>query len=146
MRFEDIDIHELLPQQEPFVMIDRLLHFDERLTTTELTVRPTNLFFEGGRLLAPALIENVAQTCAARIGYINKYILHRDIAIGYIGSVRNLDILRTPLEGETITTTIEIQEEVMQLVLATAVIRVADEVICQGEIKIALDKTEEENA
>ena len=33
-----IDIHELLPQQEPFVMIDTLTHFDMTRTVTELTV------------------------------------------------------------------------------------------------------------
>ena len=72
MRFEDIDIHTLLPQQEPFVLIDRLVHFDEERTTTLFTVREDHLFYEDGHLNACALVENIAQTCAARMGYINQ--------------------------------------------------------------------------
>ena len=34
--FENIDIHTLLPQQEPFVMVDRLVHYDKIRTVTEL--------------------------------------------------------------------------------------------------------------
>lgn len=30
MELKDIDIHELLPQQEPFVMVDTLTFFDEK--------------------------------------------------------------------------------------------------------------------
>ena len=33
-----IDVHELLPQQEPFVMIGRLTHFDEVRTVSETTI------------------------------------------------------------------------------------------------------------
>ena len=32
-----IDVHELLPQQEPFVMIGRLTYFDEVRTVAETT-------------------------------------------------------------------------------------------------------------
>ena len=76
-RIEDIDIHELLPQQEPFVLVDRLTWFDEQRTTTEFTVREDHLMVEDGRLMTCALAENMAQTCAARLGYVNKYILYR---------------------------------------------------------------------
>ena len=53
-------------------MIDRMTRFDWTSNTTELTVREDNLFYEDGRLTSSGLIENIAQTCAARIGYINK--------------------------------------------------------------------------
>ena len=34
MDLEQIDIHELLPQREPFVMVDKLVYFDEKTTKT----------------------------------------------------------------------------------------------------------------
>lgn len=68
MDLEQIDIHELLPQREPFVMVDKLVYFDEKTTTTSFLVREDNLFVENGRLNACALAENIAQTCAARLG------------------------------------------------------------------------------
>ena len=142
MRFEDIDVHTLLPQQEPFVMIDQLLHFDEVTTTTRFTVREDHLYVENGRLNACALIENIAQTCAARMGYINHYIYKKEVQLGFIGSVKNLVVKRVPLLGETLTTTIKVMEEIMQLTLVQAEIKVGEETIVTAEMKIALsDKT-----
>ena len=142
MRFEDIDVHTLLPQQEPFVMIDQLLHFDEVTTTTRFTVREDHLYVENGRLNACALIENIAQTCAARMGYINHYIYKKEVQLGFIGSVKNLIVKRVPLLGETLTTTIKVMEEIMKLTLVQAEIKVGEETIVTAEMKIALsDKT-----
>ena len=142
MRFEDIDVHTLLPQQEPFVMIDQLLHFDEVTTTTRFTVREDHLYVEDGRLNACALIENIAQTCAARMGYINHYIYKKEVQLGFIGSVKNLVVKRVPLLGETLTTTIKVMEEIMKLTLVQAEIKVGEDTIVTAEMKIALsDKT-----
>ena len=138
MRFEDIDVHTLLPQQEPFVMIDQLLHFDEVTTTTRFTVREDHLYVEDGRLNACALIENIAQTCAARMGYINHYIYKTEVQLGFIGSVKNLVVKRVPLLGETLTTTIKVMEEIMKLTLVQAEIKVGEETIVTAEMKIAL--------
>ena len=80
-----IDIHELLPQQEPFVMIGSLVYFDKTLTVTETKVQRDNIFVDGNRFSASGLMENIAQTCAARIGYVNKFILKKGIQLGFIG-------------------------------------------------------------
>ena len=68
---EDIALKELIPQRPPFVMIDRLVSSDKVYSVTELEVRSDNLFVDNGRMSASGLVENIAQTCAARIGYIN---------------------------------------------------------------------------
>ena len=57
-----IDIHELLPQQEPFVMVGTLKCFDEVRTVTETTIAAENIFVDDGHFSASGLIENVAQT------------------------------------------------------------------------------------
>ena len=72
-----IDIHELLPQQEPFVMIGTLIHFNHTCTVTETEIKADNSFVDNGCFSASGLMENIAQTCAARIGYVNKYILKK---------------------------------------------------------------------
>src|SRR5574344_2961465 len=122
MNFSEINILELLPQQPPFIMVDKLLHFDEEKTVTQLTVRPDNLFYEDGRLTSSGLVENIAQTCASRIGYVNKYILKQSVKLGYIGAIRNLVIHRTPLLGEKLTTTIEVIEEIFKMTLVKATV------------------------
>ncbi|WP_270767256.1 pseudouridylate synthase [Segatella buccae] len=138
MDLEQIDIHELLPQREPFVMVDKLVYFDEKTTTTSFLVREDNLFVENGRLNACALAENIAQTCAARFGYVNKYILKRGIQIGFIGAVKDMKVIDTPVVGDVLTTTIHVLEQIMGLTLVTAVIRIGDRVVTTAEMKIAL--------
>lgn len=135
-----IDIHELLPQQKPFVMIGRLIHFDPVRTVTETVVAADNLFTDAdtAQFSASGLVENVAQTCAARIGYYNKYIVHKDVQIGFIGAVRGFDILRLPRVGETLTTTVNVDEEVFGMILAHATVEVGDELIARTEMKIAI--------
>ena len=138
-QLETIDVLTLLPQRPPFVMIDRLIHFDEVVTTTQLEVRPDNLFMEADGLLNNcALVENIAQTCAARMGYINQYIYKERVRLGFIGSIKNLQVLRPAREGEVLTTSIEVVQEVLQLTLVNATVKVGDETIVTAEMKIAL--------
>ncbi len=134
---ERIPVLELLPQRPPIVMIDALTAFDGTHTSTRLTIRPDNFFFEQGRLTAFGLIENVAQTCAARLGYAN-YILHRKPRVGVIGALQHFDVLRTPLEGETIRTTVEVEEEVLGITLMKGRVYVGDELIAATQMKIAI--------
>ena len=99
--FRDIDILELLPQRPPFVMVDHLTDYSETQSSCDLTVRADNVFFEKGCLAAAGLIEHIAQTCAARLGYYNKYVLKTGVRLGFIGEVKDLNIVRLPREGET---------------------------------------------
>ena len=133
-----LDVHELLPQQEPFVMIGTLAHFDEVRTVTETTISADNIFVDDGRFSASGLIENVAQTCAARIGFVNKYILGNGIQIGVIGAVRKLVINSLPAVGQTITTTVEIVSEVFGMTLAKATVTCDGEELLTTEIKISV--------
>ena len=51
-----IDVHELLPQQEPFVMIGVVEHYDGARTVTSLQIPEDNLFVEDGKFTVPGLI------------------------------------------------------------------------------------------
>ena len=63
-----VNVSELLPQQPPFVMVDCLLSFDNDTTVCGYRVPEDGVFSDNGRLCAAGLVENVAQTCAARLG------------------------------------------------------------------------------
>lgn len=145
MEFGKIDIHELLPQQEPFVMVGKLRHFDMEKTITTTKIVDSNIFVEKGVFTASGIIENIAQTCAARIGYVNKYILKKGIQLGFIGAIRNLNLYRCPRVGEVIETSIITIEEIFGMTLVTATIKVGDEIIAHSEMKIALSEIESQN-
>lgn len=142
MEIDKIDIHELLPQREPFVMVGRMVYFDMGRCATRTRIAPGNLFVEKGRFTASGIIENIAQTCAARIGYINKYILKKGIQLGFIGAIRNMNLYRSPEAGEEIETEIVTIEEVLGMTLVSAKATAGEETIAEAEIKIALSDKE----
>lgn len=137
-----IDIHELLPQQEPFVMISSLVRFDMQTTVTETVVSADNLFVEDDVFTAPGIVENIAQTCAARIGYVNKYILKKGIQLGFIGAIRDLKVKDLPKVGDTITTTISVIDSVFGMTLVDAVVLNNGAEVVSAQMKIAVKESE----
>jgi len=135
--FNEINVLDLLPQRPPFVMVDCLTDYNETQSTCCLTVHADNVFFEKGHLAAAGLIEHIAQTCAARLGYYNKYVLKTGVRLGFIGEVKNLNILRLPREEEKIETTITVIQEIFDVTLVSAEVRVGTEVIATTNLKIA---------
>jgi len=138
MSFEDLDVKTLIPQRPPFIMIDRLVHFDEVFTRTEFEIVPGNIFIEKGKLLESGLVENIAQTCAARLGYINTVIMSDVVHTGYIGAVKSLVIRKLPDVNSTLETTIEVVNEVFNITLVNAVTRCNNEVLATCEMKISV--------
>ena len=133
-----IDVHALLPQQEPFVMVSRLVHLDGVRTICETDIHADNIFVEHGSFSASGLNESIAQTCAARMGYINKIMLKRDVQIGFIGAIRNLEVYALPKVGQRITIIVDVKEEVFGMTLASAVVKDSERVLVSTEIKIAV--------
>ena len=118
-------------------MIDRLVSCDRVVTITELEIRADNLFVVDGSFVAEGLMENIAQTCAARMGYIT-LCKGEKVKIGVIGAVNNLEIIRTPRVGERIVTTIEVLEELFQITLVKACVKCDEEEMVRANMKIAL--------
>ena len=137
-----IDVHTVLPQQEPFVMIDTMTHFEMMTSTTETEIRESNIFVDGGRFSASGMIENIAQTCAARVGFYNKYILKKDVQVGFIGAIRNYVVHELPQVGSTITTRVDILEEIFGMTLANAEITCEGRTIATAEIKLSVRNVE----
>ena len=132
----DINIHDLLPQQPPFVMVDKLIYVNSSTVKTALTVREDNIFCENGVLAEAGLIENIAQTCAARVANVkNEDMENAGVKIGFIGAIRNQSIERLPKVGETIVTQVNTLEEVFQMTLVNATVSIENEIIIKIKIK-----------
>ncbi len=142
----NIDVRDLLPQRDPFVMIDKLTHFEKNTSTTELAVRQSNIFVDNGRFSPSGMMENMAQTCAARLGFYNKYILKKEVQVGFIGAVRNYVIEDLAPVGSTISTTVDIIEEVFGMTLAQASVKCGGKVIATAEIKLSVRNLDKEDA
>ena len=119
-------------------MVDALTHFDETITRTRMQVKADNIFVENTELTESGIIENIAQTCAARMGYINKYLHSDKVKIGFIGSIKDFVINEFPKVGDELKTTVEVISEVFAITLVNAKIEVGDRLIATGEMKISI--------
>lgn len=137
MQFQDVPITQLIPQRQPFVMVDRIVSCDATDAVAEFTVREDNIFLDDMLLSAAGIIENMAQSCAARMGCISM-MAGGPIKIGYIGDIRNCTVNRQPRQGEVLTTHVHVMEEVFNLTLAEVKTMCGDEVIATARMKIAL--------
>lgn len=139
MNFEDIDILDLLPHRPPFLMVDHLTKYSSSSVETTFLVKENCILAKGGRLSACGVIENMAQSSAARIGYYYKYILHQPVQIGYIGAVNDFKLYRCPEVGEMLTTRIEVQVEWCNITAFKATVFDKDnEIVAVADMKTAL--------
>lgn len=137
MKPVSVDISEIIPQRPPFVLIDRIVDFSEEKVTTELLIKPDNIFLDGTDFLTTGIVENIAQTCAARIGYI-AWLKGLPIQIGLIGAVKTFNLVAQPHANDTLVTTINVLGEAFGMLLVDAEVNVNGQTMATAEVKIAL--------
>lgn len=132
-------ILDLIPQRAPIVMVDEFLGIDNNVSRTRFIVKEENIFVDDNQLSECGLIEHIAQSAAARVGFIFKS-KQQPIPIGYIGSVNNFELNKLPQVGDDISTTIEIIQEVFNITLIKASCCIGDEEIASCKMKIFLEQ------
>jgi predicted hotdog family 3-hydroxylacyl-ACP dehydratase len=120
------NIQSVIPQGPPFVMIDRLISFSETSTTTGFYIKPDNIFVENNLFKEPGLVENIAQTAAARAGYVSQ-TENKPVQVGYIGAVNNLQVFMLPKSGDELITEITIENQIFDVTL------ISGKIICNGQ-------------
>lgn len=133
------NILSLIPQRPPFVMIDELIESGEDNTRTRFQVRADNIFVEDGKLMEPALVENIAQTAAARAGYITQKE-NLPVLIGYIGAIKDLQVFDLPKISDTLDTEIIIKTQVFDVTLISGTVSCNGKVLAECEMKIFIIK------
>ena len=128
-------IQSLIPQRPPFVMIDQLIDSDEKSTHTRFQVREDNIFVVNGELREAGLLENIAQTAAARAGYISQKENQR-VLVGYIGAVKDLEVFDLPKTGEVVETEITVENQVFSATLISGKIKRDGVILAQCGMKI----------
>ncbi|WP_291944737.1 3-hydroxyacyl-ACP dehydratase [Chitinophaga sp.] len=132
------DITAYIPQRTPIVMVSGILEVEGPSTRTALHIAEDNIFVQDGHFTAPGLMENMAQTAAARIGYISKQN-NTPVPLGFIGAVKDFEIFELPPAGATIETTTVIGAEVFNATMVNAKVMYQDKVMAQCELKIFIN-------
>lgn len=130
-------VENLIPQKAPFVMVDKLLFFEENKITAGLTVSNENIFTSNEVFQESGLVEHMAQSVALYTGY--QYFLKNEPApTGYIGSIKTIQINRLPKLNEQVETSVAVLQEFMGVTLVDIISRVNDEVIGTSQMKTVL--------
>lgn len=132
------NITSIIPQKAPFVMIDTLLSADQNGFQSTFTIASNNLFLASGVLSESALIENIAQTCAAGFGYLNSLEEDGEPKIGFIGAVTQVQNQLPAKENDLIETSVRILStfDTIHLIEGTATSN--GEVLLSCQMKIVL--------
>jgi predicted hotdog family 3-hydroxylacyl-ACP dehydratase len=133
------NILSLIPQRPPFVMIDKLLYADDKSAITNFKVKAENIFVTNGKLREAGLVENIAQTAAARAGHISS-IQKKIPQIGYIGDVKNLEIAGLPKINDELETEITIENQIFEVIIITAKVICKKKVMASCEMKIFISQ------
>ncbi len=133
------DILLLIPQRPPFVMVDALLAADDTSATTRFEVKAEHAFVEDGLLTEPALIENIAQTAAARMGHLCR-LRNEPVPVGFIGAVQQWQVMGLPSVGDILDTTIVIKNQVFDVTIVSGTVRSNQKVLATCDMKIFINK------
>ncbi len=129
------NILSFIPQRPPFVMVDKILSSNDIITTSAFVITADNIFVEDDVLKEPGMVENIAQTAAARAGYIAK-AEDKPVRVGYIGAIRNLVISGFPKINDEIITEITIEKQIFDVSVISGKITCNETILAQCEMKI----------
>ena len=139
MKIKGEGIKRLIPQREPFMMIDEIEASDGEHAVTALTVLKENYFIlYDGTMAETGLIEHIAQSCSALMGLL---VLEQENTsdnppVGLIGEVKRFECMRRPNIGEKVCTSIEFGFTFGNVTMATGESRIGDETIAKAQLKI----------
>jgi predicted hotdog family 3-hydroxylacyl-ACP dehydratase len=136
-------VFDMIPQKPPITMIDKIISVSETKSITGLTVCQNNIFCKNGYLQAPGLSENIAQTAAAQVGYL-AHLAGETPPVGFIGAIKNLEIINLPAVGEELITQINIEHNIMHFTLINGISKVGDRVMAKCQMKIFIADKEQE--
>ena len=131
------NILHLIPQRPPFVFVDAMETASYDQVKTSYCIAADCPLVTDGVLSMAGLMENAAQTCAARAGWIQKQ-QNQKVRIGYIGALKQMSVKRFPKVGETIETTATLTQELLNISMLECITKIGEEVSAQVTIKLAL--------
>ncbi len=138
-----VDILKIIPQRPPFVIVDHLINASEKTAETSFLITKENIFVENGFLSEAGLMENIAQTAAAKSGY-ESFKKNMPVERGYIVAVKNFEVFSLPAVQQEIHTAITIRDIVMNIMVVDATVENNEKIIAKCEMNIMIEKTERE--
>jgi hypothetical protein len=95
------------------LMVDKLITLNESVVKTKFVIPENCIFNNNSSLVESGLIENMAQTCSIILGCSYFFdddglVENNSDVIGFISSIKKLQIYKLPIVNDILTTTGEI--------------------------------------
>ena len=131
------NIKSVIPQREPFIMVDNIFEATPQSCETDFKVQPDNIFLKEGLLQEPALLENIAQTCAAGFGFVRRTGNEKP-GLGFIGGISKVIVHQLPEVNSVINTIVSVIYQLQNIYLVKGESSCNGEKLLECELKIVL--------
>jgi predicted hotdog family 3-hydroxylacyl-ACP dehydratase len=138
MLIDQAKIKTIIPQREPFIMIDGLLDADNSGFNSTFKIVDTNCMLDGTNASEGALVENIAQTCAAGFGYLSSLEGQTEPRLGFIGAVTKLEVFGEAHVNDQLDTRVEILNTFENIHLIEGTVRCNETELLKCQMKIVL--------
>jgi len=131
------EIDRFIPQKDPFVLVSTLEQCNAEGAVSTFTVPGVHVLVENGRLTASGLTEHMAQTAALHSGYDSQRNGTKP-PVGFIGQIKNLQILALPPVGATLQTEIRFIHRVGPVSVIECAAYLGEDCVSKCEMKIVV--------
>lgn len=135
----EAQIKSLIRQREPVLLIDTFFKPADPEYYAGLKILPDNIFCRDGIFSAEGVIEHMAQSSAAMLGYLASG-RNEPVKTSYIGEIRDFELADNPRTGDFLETIIEILSEVMDIILVKARSHIASRPVASCKMKLAINR------
>lgn len=133
-------ILNLIPQRPPFVLVDAIYEHSEKEILSGFTVPQGHILINNQNQLSESgVIEHFAQTVALHQGY-NFFLRNEPAPVGYIGSIKNIEIEMLPKVNDEIRTKIIILNQILGVTMVSGEVFLNGKVIARGEMRTIVAK------
>jgi len=131
-----IEVQTLLPHRPPMVFIDRLVSCSLNETIAQKNFNQGDIGLgNDGVVDEVILVECLAQTCAASLGYQAR-LAGEEPSEGMLVGIKNFKFFKSAREGQTIELMTRIQHAVGHFRIIEGMASVSGEIIAKGELKL----------
>ena len=133
-----IPVISLIPQRSPMVMISRITAYSKGKVQSEFDIEAENIFVNQNLFSESGVLENIAQTAAGMVG-LEARELGEEVPLGVIGGINKVKVTGFATVSQTITTQVEILQEVFNITLIRGKCFILDKLLMECEMKIVIN-------
>jgi len=136
MLIEKKDIGNYFLLQEPYIMIDNLVTASEEDIVTDFEISSENFFLENGFFTEYGMIENIAQSGAVGLVFMN-YDSGNSVVDGFLVGISKLNVHGLAGIGDKLHTTVRPLAFYDNMVMLKGEILLENKLLLDCEIKLA---------